>query len=347
STVSYRIEGLKNEPQKFNNQGPANLAIVLNYYGDDTTQAEAASYLKGSSQDRNVSPWQISEFVNKYTQLNAIASSNGSQELLQELIANDFPVVIETGFEAETASATSWSWYGHYRIIFGFDNMKQEYNTIDTFLGPFTENDLNQSGWDILENGFIDPYDHLLTYWQQFNYTFYVVYEPTRQNELYAILGDDHVSSARNWEAAIDRAESDIAADPANAFAWFNLGTSLTNLGSETKQNIHFENAAEAFDQALSIGLPDRMLWYQHGPFSAYIETGRYQDALDLSDSLLTTAGGREIEEAWLYRGHAQALLQDYEGALDSYDQAISLNERFYPAQFGKEYVESLLSQDP
>ncbi|MEM8861887.1 MAG: hypothetical protein AAGD96_26490 [Chloroflexota bacterium] len=29
STVSYRIEGLKNEPQKFNNQGPANLAIVL------------------------------------------------------------------------------------------------------------------------------------------------------------------------------------------------------------------------------------------------------------------------------------------------------------------------------
>ncbi len=342
----HRIDGLVNEPQKFNNQGPATLAIMLNYYGDDTTQNEAAGYLKPSPQDRNVSPWQISEYVNTFTQLHSITRSNGSQELLRELIANDFPVVIEKGYDAKLVDASGW--YGHYLILYGYDDGVQEYNTIDTFLGPFTTSDLRQSGGgaETLADGYLYSYDHIDTYWQQFNRTFYLVYDPAREEELFAILGDQGAQSADSWLAAIEQAQSDIQTDIANPFAWFNLGTSLTELGKITNEPAHFENAAEAFDRAFDIGLPDRMLWYQHGPFEAYLEVSRYQDVLDLADEVFKESGGRTIEEIWLHQGHAQAQLQDFEKALASYNQAVKLNENFFPAQLSRDQLESMLNSD-
>jgi len=87
------------------------------------------------------------------------------------------------------------------------------------------------------------------------------------------------------------------------------------------------------------------MLWYQHGPFVAYNEIGRHQDVLDLANATLVDAGGRTIEEVYLHKGHALANLQDLKGALAAYNQALKLNENFYPAQIGKEWLESILNQ--
>ncbi|MCA9936359.1 MAG: hypothetical protein KC415_20640, partial [Anaerolineales bacterium] len=53
--ASVILEGVPSEVQGFNNCGPANLTIVLDYHGDDTTQEEAAAYLKPNKEDRNVS----------------------------------------------------------------------------------------------------------------------------------------------------------------------------------------------------------------------------------------------------------------------------------------------------
>ena len=340
----YRINGLKNEPQKFNNQGPATVSILLNYFGNDTTQDEAASYLKPNPDDRNVNPWQISEYVNEVTELRSIARPNGSPELLRRLIANDFPVVIEKGYDAEISDA--FGWYGHYLIMYGFDDVNQEFNAIDTFLGPFKEADIDQSSGDTLEDGFIYSYDHVSTYWQQFNRTFYLVYDPAREEELFAILGDHVALSADNWLVAVEQAQADIQKDNTNPFAWFNLGTSFTELGKLTSEPAHFENGAEAFDRAFEIGLPDRMLWYQHGPFVAYLEVDRYQDVLELAETTLADVGGRTIEEVWLYKGHAQSYLQDFEAALVSYNQALKLNENLYPAQFSKDQLELMLNGD-
>ena len=45
----------------------------------------------------------------------------------------------------------------------------------------------------------------------------------------------------------------------------------------------YYQAAAQAYDQAREIGLPPRMLWYQHRPYIAYDKVGRYQDVLDLA----------------------------------------------------------------
>ena len=182
-------------------------------------------------------------------------------------------------------------------------------------------------------------------YWQQFNYTFYIVYEPEREEELFNILGDEFVLIEDNWRVAAERARREVEAQPENPFAWFNLGTSLTELGKKTKNPEFYENGAVAFDKALEIGLPSRMLCYQHGPFVAYNEIGRHQDVVDLADATLVDAGGRTIEEVYLHKGHALANLQDLRGALTAYTQALKLNENFYPAQISKDWIESLLNE--
>ncbi|MEM7803210.1 MAG: C39 family peptidase, partial [Chloroflexota bacterium] len=347
-----QLQGLQAEAQKFNNCGPTNLAIVLNFYGDPTTQLEAGAYLKPNHYDRNVSPWQISDYVNEFTELKSITRANGDQELLKRLVAAGYPVVIEKGYDPDRANARGW--YGHYLTIFGYDDAKEEYNTIDTFLGPFTESDVRNpnitgvgyttaDGYT-LADGRIYTYEYIEYYWQQFNYTYYVVYPPEKEGELFGLIGPEANDNIAMWWGALMRAQEDIEEDEENAFAWFNLGTAFTQLGRLTEDQAQFESGALAFDKALSIGLPSRMLWYQHQVFFAYMQIGRFDDMITLADNTLIDAGGRTIEEVYLYKGHAQSYLGEYRSAANSYEKALELNENFYPAQFGLDYVNSLFN---
>jgi len=336
--AAARLTGLELEAQEFNNCGPTNLAIVLNYYGDPTTQLEAASYLKPNNQDRNVSPWQISDYVNDETGLRSIARSNGTQEMLKAFVAAGYPVVIEKGYDPEAANAQGW--YGHYLTLFGYSDEAEEYYTIDTFLGPFRQSDV-KPGYT-LEDGMPYSYEYVDYYWEQFNHTFYVVYRPDQEAEVFSIIGEELLDDASMWTSAAARAQATLAEEPENQFAWFNLGTSLTRLGELTGDQSQYENGAVAFDQARALGLPSRMLWYQHRPYIAYMKVGRYDDMIELADATLVDPGGRNVEETYFYKGHALSFQGDFNGSAAAFQQALKLNEFFYPAQFALDYVNSL-----
>ena len=94
-----RIDGVDIIAQGFNNCGPTNLTINLNFYGNPTTQTEAAAFLKPNREDRNVSPWQMVDYVNERTDMRAFIASGGDLNLLKRLLAAGFPVVIEKGYE--------------------------------------------------------------------------------------------------------------------------------------------------------------------------------------------------------------------------------------------------------
>ncbi len=320
--TKVRLEGMKIIPQGFNNCGPANLAINLNFYGNPTTQAEAASWLKPNREDRNVSPWQMVDYVNEQTDMSAFFGSGGDMDLLKRLVAAGFPVVVEKGYELPTQG-----WLGHYLTIFGYDDETGETVSMDTNLGP----------WD--GSGRYDTYEELEKYWSQFNYNFFVVYPPEKEEELFEILGPDMLDPATMWQNAAQKAQTMIEDDPENAFAWFNLGTNLTRLGEMTGEAEFYENGAAAFDQAFILGLPPRILWYQYRPYIAYMKVGRFQEMLDLSDAILTTQGGRNVEETYLYQGHALAFLGDGAGAVTAYKQALRLNGNFYPAQWALDSI--------
>ncbi|HSG14717.1 MAG TPA: C39 family peptidase [Anaerolineae bacterium] len=318
-----RIEGLEIVAQGFNNCGPANLTMNLNFYGNDTTQNEAAAFLKPNREDRNVSPWQLSDYVNEHTSLRSTAHSGGDLELIKRFVAAGFPIVIEKGYEPTPKDG----WLGHYLTVFGYDENKQELYGMDTYLGP----------WD--NSGRADSYETVEYYWQQFNYTFFVVYPPEKERLVFDLLGPDLLDEATMWQNAAQRAQAAIDSDPENAFAWFNLGTSLTRLGEMTGESEYYENGAAAFDQARILGIPPRIVWYQFRPYTAYMRVGRYQDMIDLADVTLTTQGGRNVEETYLFKGHALALQGDAQGAIEAYEQAIRLNEFFYPARWALDSI--------
>jgi hypothetical protein len=326
--VRAQLEGMGVVKQTFNNCGPANLTQVLNWYGDDTTQEIVADYLKPNSEDRNTSPWQIADYVNEQTPgLKAIARSGGSLEMVKRFVAAGYPVVIEKGYELPESG-----WWGHYLTVYGYDDSKRELYSQDSYLGPFDA------------SGRTDKYDEVEKYWQQFNYTFYVIYKPEQEEEVAAILGEDMFDDFKMWQHVATLADKEARENPDDAIAMFNLGTALTRMGELTGDHDYYLAGTQAFDKARELGLPPRMLWYQHMPYLAYWKTGRQQDVLDLANATLETQGGRNVEETYWYKGHVLAEQGDLYGAKEAYQSALAVNPNFYPAQISLDWVNSVLA---
>jgi tetratricopeptide (TPR) repeat protein len=317
--VSRVLEDMGVIRQTFNNCGPANLTQVLNYMGYGITQEEVADYLKPNSEDRNVSPWQIRDYVNEYTggAFKASAHSGGTLELLKEFIVAGYPVVIEKGYELPDSG-----WWGHYLTVFGYDDEEGVFYSQDSYLGP----------WD--GSGRVDSYEEFEYYWQQFNYTFYVVYFPTQEAEVQEILGPELVEPMDMWRMVAARAQAEIDADPENLFAWFNLGSALTEMGVKTGEAQYYQGGAQAYDQAREIGLPPRMLWYQFRPYMAYWKIGRHDDVIALANATLDTQGGRNVEETYWYKGLALESQGNIDEAIASYQAALEVNYNAYYVQW-------------
>ncbi|MGD1992589.1 MAG: tetratricopeptide repeat protein, partial [Anaerolineae bacterium] len=109
----------------------------------------------------------------------------------------------------------------------------------------------------------------------------------------------------------------------AEAFAWFNVGSSLTALG-------RYDEAAAAYDQARTLGLHFRMLWYQFGPYETYQTVGRYEEVINLANATLATASN--LEESYYWRGRAKLALGDLEGAHADFQTALHHHEGWPPA---------------
>lgn len=320
---SARIDGIQIMPQKFNNCGPANLTIAMNFYGHSAEQLKVAEVLKPNYYDRNVSPSEMVKYVNEETPLRAANYSGGDILLLKRLIASGFPVILEKGL-----IPSEWQgWMGHYLTVFGYDDQDETFQSLDTFLGP----------WD--SSGRSDSYESIQELWSHFNFTFIVVYEPQEEESLYEIIGPELLDPITMWHQAAKNAQVVLEKKPENAFTWFNLGTSLSELAALSGDATYYTDAAASFDRAREIGLPFRMLWYQFQPYEAYLASGRLEEVFTLVDAILSTDGGRHVEETYYYKGRAQLASGDREGAANSYQKALDLNSGFLLA---KQAVSSL-----
>ncbi len=332
---SYQIENIVNVPQAFNNCGPANLAIVMGHFDStpdtpptrdelNTIQTNAAAFLKPNPNDRNVSPWQIAEFVNDETVLKATVHSGGTLELLKQLVAADFPVVIERGADFNDGQG----WYGHYLTVYAYDDTAEIFTAMDTY---------GEGGWSAAGKQF--SYAEIEETWKHFNYTFYVVYPELIESRVQTIIGPELLDEKTMWANSIERAQAQIEEDGSNVWAWFNLGTSYTWLGVVEGESSRYEQGAAAFDQARNLDLPWRMLWYQHRPYLAYFKVGRFQDVIDLADATLETRGGQNVEETYYWKGNALSSIGDAAGAGEAYREALEVNENFYYAQWALDYL--------
>jgi tetratricopeptide (TPR) repeat protein len=279
--------------------------MALSFYGWQNDQVYAASFLKpGGREDKNVNPVEIVAFVNSQSQLKALTRIGGNLDVLKALISNNIPVIIETGYFTEGSD-----WYGHYQTLVGYDDNLGQFYINDSNIGP----------------NHVEDYDYLNTEWQQFNRRFIVIYRPQDETLVAGILGD-LADPDKAAQTAFDLAQADAKEDSSNAFAWFNMGSSLVALGD-------YERAAAAYDKAQALGkLPWRMLWYQFGLFEAYYHMGRYDDVISYAEINLSTTG-QYVEEAHYWLGMALEAQGKNTEAASAFRQALIHNPKYEAAQ--------------
>ncbi|MFN8474240.1 MAG: C39 family peptidase [Anaerolineae bacterium] len=292
---------MRHEYQGWNNCGPTTIAMDMNFFGKPITQKEAAAVLKPDPNDKNVGPDELAEYAHSQG-MGGVYRINGNLDMLKALLSNGIPVIVEHWFIPEPNDEM-----GHYKLLKGYDDETQQFIANDSYNGPN------------IHIGYAE-FDRL---WKVFDRTYVVVYPMDKEAVVKAIVGQDWDDKAM-WQRSLAGAQTDVAQDQNDKFAWFNLGTSLEGLGKH-------QEAARAYDQARRLDLPWRMLWYQFGPFEAYMAVGRYQDVLSLADANLKSANN--LEESYFYRGKALQAMGQTGEARQAYEQAVKLNANYQRAK--------------
>lgn len=311
------LTGIKHEYQKWNNCGPATLAMALSFWGWQgdgvgDLQTDIAPLVKPNERDKNVMPYELADFVNTHTDLRAVVRMGGDMELLKRLLAAGFPVMVEKGFDVPEER-----WMGHYTVINAYDDARARFTTQDSYINA----------------NHPVAYDQALRDWRAFNYTFLLIYPPEREAEVISLLGVLWDETAA-FQLAAQRASEEIFSQSGRdeAFAWYNRGTSLVMLQD-------YAGAAQAYDEYFRLYAsleedqrPYRIIWYQTGPYWAYFYSGRYYDVINLASATLDTINEPAIEETYYWRAMARAALGDTTGAIEDYRLSLEWHPGFEPA---------------
>ena len=301
------------EKQGINNCGPATLAMTLRMYGWKGTQDDIAQIIKPVPQDRNVNPDELQYYVlNEAGWLRAEYRVAGDIQVLQRLLAANYPVIIEEASTLDPQDANGPGddlWDAHYLLITGYDQGSGTFTAQDPLRGPDKH----------------IPFDVLMADWKPFNYLYMVIYFPQDEPEVKGILGGNW-DPTQNRQRALTLAQDAVSLDPNDAFAWFDLGSTL----------VYFERyheAAQAFDRAFTIGLPQRMTRYQFWPFSAYYNADRIDYLLELTENTYKPINGYYSEEALLWHGYGLLRQGDIAGATANWNKALEVHPRYCDAE--------------
>jgi tetratricopeptide (TPR) repeat protein len=303
---SIRLQSPKFERQDWNNCGPGALSLFLHFYGWEGNQFDIANVVKPVRADRNVNIDELAGYViGNVDELNAVFRVGGTLSLLRKFLAAGFPVMIEETYILEEPF---WYqddlWAGHYLLLTGYNDSSKIFIAQDPLAGPDR----------LIDYGALDKN------WQSFNRVYFLLYPPEKESEIKIIIGSDWDQDT-NRQHALAMAQSETLSDPQNPFPWFNLGSNL----------VYFERyseAAQAYDSARALTLPQRMLRYQFGPFLAYFHSGRIDDLNDLVKYALNATPNSE--EALLWQGWAFYRMGNKDKALVSFQNALE-NHPGYP----------------
>ncbi len=173
--------------QTWNNCGPASVAEVLSYWGVQRTQGEVQAVLRADGNARGMTPYGVPGYA-RGLGLSALLGVGGTTTLVKALISNGFPVIV-----SQWVSPTNH--VGHYRPITAYDDRQGVFVSSDPYLGA----------------------DHQITYsdfagiWATRNQRFIVLYPPSRQALLTAVLASAGWNKTRAYahDLAVQRARRD------------------------------------------------------------------------------------------------------------------------------------------
>jgi len=315
---AFNLDGIRYQDQHglWNYCAPATLSMQLSFWGWEGDRMDTGVVLKPFEKDKNVMLYEMANYVIDHTEYQAITRSGGNIDLLKKLIANGFPVLVEKGVFIRDVNGKI-SWMGHYAVLNGYDDSKQEFLTQDSYFRP----------------DYPVSYEDLLTQWRSFNYIFMVIFTADQETKLINILGEyaeDHNAD----QIAYQNANQEIYTTQGNDlfYAWFNRGTSMVQLQD-------YAGAAESYDQAFLVysqlpekNRPYRIMWYQTGPYFAYYYSGRYQDVINLATLTIDSASEPYLEESFYWRAQAYVAIGYTQNAIEDLKKSLEYHPNFTPS---------------
>ena len=312
---SIKLDPPTYELEDINNCGPATLTMYLRYYGWEGDQFSINKVIKPERADRNVNVDELAYYVKNFAGwLNVEYRVGGDLDTLKHLLAAGIPVMIEETFKMDKSYWPNDDlWAGHYLLLTGYNDDNKVFISQDAFYGA---------------NRLI-TYSDLDKQWQSFNRVYIMVFKADQTDTIKTILGDNW-DVDKNRQHALDVAKAETQTTPQNAYSWFNLGSNLVYFE-------RYDEAAQAYDTARDIGLPQRMLRYQFGPFIAYFNTNRIDDMM----ALVTYALERtpNSEEALLWKGWGLYRQGDKNGAVENFRKALEVNPGYQDALYALNYL--------
>lgn len=316
--TSIKLEGIKYQDQHglWNYCAPANLAMQLSYWGWEGDRSDTGKILKPFEKDKNVMLYEMANYVIDHTNYQALTRSGGTIPLLKKLIANGFPVLVEKGVFIRDVNGKV-SWMGHYAVINGYDDTKEEFITQDSYFKP----------------DYPVSYDDLLLQWRSFNYIFLIIFTSDQETRLMDILGE-YADDRNADQIAYVNASEEIYSNQGNDlfFAWFNRGTSMVQLQDYAGAALSYDQAFQIYSQLPEKDRPWRMMWYQTGPYFAYFYSGRYQDVINLATLTIDAASEPYLEESFYWRAQAYVAIGNTQFAVNDLNTSLEYHPGFVPS---------------
>ena len=291
--------------QTFNNCGPAALSMALSYYGITKSQLELGQDLRpyqnpsGFNDDKSVT---LDELADKAKEYNLIPfhRPGGTIELIKQCIASGIPVMTRTLLNENID-------IGHYRVIKGYDDAKQEFIQDDSLQG----------------HNLLYSYALFLRLWKMFDYEYLILVPPEKEHIAQSILGQN-LDEKTAWNNAVERSKKEVASSSDDIYARFNLAIELYHTGD-------FKGAVSEFEKVES-KLPFRTLWYQIEPIQAYYELGNYQKAFTMTDQIFNNQN-KAFSELYIIRGEIYKKQGNKEAAKSEFEKAVYYNKNLKSAQ--------------
>ncbi len=296
---NHVISGGTHTFQTFNNCGPAALSMALSYYNINVSQKTLGDQLRpwqntvGDNDDKSVTLEELAAKASDY-ELTPIHLPIGNEEIIKHFVSLDIPIITRTWLKVNDD-------IGHYRVIKGYDET-----------GIIQDDSLQG-------RNLFYTYKEFNDIWVKFNYEYLVLVPSNKLDRAKAIIGDS-IDPKIAWNRAVELSNSQLAANPSDIAARFNLSVALYNVGD-------YQGSIAAFEHVEQL-LPFRTLWYQIEPILAYYELGMHDRVLSLTTKILNNQN-RAFSELYVVRGKIFESRGDMNAARQEYAQAIKYNSGF------------------
>ncbi len=283
--------------QGWNQCAEVSSAMALSYFGSKVDPNSVTAVLRPNKDwkgFKNVESPYIVEYLRSQG-VQAQAFEGGSVERIKRLVAAGAPVIV-----GQWQNRTDHAGVGHWRVVRGYDDAKGIFLLNDSMVGAAVP--MTYAEFDDL--------------WPLYDYVYIPLWNDRLAPAVQQVMGaemDPKVNIAR----AITYDQSRIKEQPTNAERYFGLGGAYFKAGDDQK-------AVEMYHKAKSMGVLDRTpwaLWYQSWPVTALVNIGLDDEALQVAQENISSAGvyalmryerGRVFEK----RGDLATAKREYQMAL-------------------------------